>query len=273
MGYNIKRLVFFIVFFIAILAVCYFITNYNIINLRIWEYGYNIIEYLIYDWSWLGVVVGVFLGWGLERLSKRIDQPKLETEFFDKEPCLYLNRYLRLNVYNKGRSIAKNCTAKFSFTEADSEKWRENEKLHWEIYNPNLINSGDVNKIYSPVDIAASDYEVLDVFYYSSPTAPFTNAKPTPSIYINVYAFPAYEHGNYHPKISTYANLQRYKLEPGKTYKAEITAFCDNGSPSVFEFYFKIKKEESNTDTGTYDLKLYVGKTKTELKNVETCKL
>lgn len=118
----------------------------------------------------IGTLSGTVLGVFLTKLIEWFNKPRLEIMFEREEPCLFLGRYLRLKVVNKGRSAAKNCAAKFSFTEADREDWREGEILHWTRHDPFAYGRDPerINEIYAPITIAKGDYELLDVFYLES---------------------------------------------------------------------------------------------------------
>lgn len=212
----------------------------------------------------LGTLLGTVLGVFLRELIDWFRRPKLKVAFEHGEPCLFLGRYFRLKVLNKGRSAARNCTAKFSFTEADEKDWRRGEILHWARREP-LVYGRDpkrVDEMYSPITIAKDDYELLDVFYLEEATPPLESSEPPkselPNLYL--YSFPWFESSQIGPKVSSTTNLDRFRINKATLYKSRVTVYCDNGSPKTFLFYFKFENGQ-----------LHVGEHPGRLKPVRQC--
>ena len=198
-----------------------------------------------------GVVLGAFLSWFLNVvITSLIYKPKISIGFGTRKPCFMYRRYFRLKVMNKGRTIARSCIAKFSCTEANADKWREKELLHWTIFDPRIYRakSGNVEIIYRPLNIAKDDYELLDLFYLETPGHPFTASVAWGSSQLPrlvVYSYPAFEGSSIHPRITSVPLSEpkpdRRKIVEGTLYKGKITVYCDNGDPETLTFYFKFE--------------------------------
>jgi len=211
-----------------------------------------------YVWYVASPLAGVLLGWCLNEVSRWMHKPRLRIVFEYKRPCLFLGRVFRVKVVNKGRSVTANCVAKFSFTEANREDWREGEVLHWSRNFPEILR--DVSKIYSPLSIAKGDYELLDVFYLSKPGYPFVQNEQVKNVVLHLYSYPSYQGSSRYSKVNSVTKLARYRIKKGVVYRGKVTVYCDNANPATLMFFFKFENG-----------KLHVGLSENELIELHQC--
>lgn len=125
--------------------------------------------------------------------------------------------FLRLNVFNKGKTAAYNCEAKMDLI-ATRPKNKYRKSLHWSKYEPAIYKSLD--QIYSPININHDDNETVDVLRLNYVHTDSNPPKQVPNSCIETYS----------PGVLL--------LDSKVDFYAKVTIYARNTTSNPF--YFKV---------------------------------